>query len=366
MNYYIGNMAVSDELYHHGVQGMHWYQRRYQNPDGTLTPLGKIHYGVGGAAKKVGEGVGKAIKKVTDHQVDKIKRKHPWMMSDEELRKQTDRVRAENTYLSELTKKKQATTTRGQKFAADILESSAKTLVTKGVEAAANKLFSKKESPVRDLEDVLNDTKATASEINAAYKRFEDKKDLEDYKRKTEMEYFKPEANAIDKVDQMSKRELDNYNAWAKSRYGNNKEKSSVEKAMEIREKDLKEKEKKEEADKKKDEANKKKDEEKKRKEQDEYVNREMARIAELRKETERLTGIPAAVGKTSKNENNDNRSSNNSEKKKDAIDFVDRMFELKGYKNYKDTKMYQDAKKRALKLVDNNGSINVYSIFYD
>ncbi len=29
------------ELYHHGIKGMHWGIRRYQNPDGTLTDAGK-------------------------------------------------------------------------------------------------------------------------------------------------------------------------------------------------------------------------------------------------------------------------------------------------------------------------------------
>lgn len=30
-----------NELYHHGIKGMRWGVRRYQNPDGTLTAAGK-------------------------------------------------------------------------------------------------------------------------------------------------------------------------------------------------------------------------------------------------------------------------------------------------------------------------------------
>lgn len=34
----------NSELYHHGVKGMKWGVRRYQNSDGTLTPAGKKRY----------------------------------------------------------------------------------------------------------------------------------------------------------------------------------------------------------------------------------------------------------------------------------------------------------------------------------
>ncbi len=44
MSYY--RQPYPNELYHHGVQGMHWGVRRYQNPDGTLTAEGKRRYGV--------------------------------------------------------------------------------------------------------------------------------------------------------------------------------------------------------------------------------------------------------------------------------------------------------------------------------
>ena len=81
MNYYNSGFPYSDELYHHGIKGQRWGIRRYQNEDGTLTTAGKLRYG----AQKVGEVFARGAKSVGNSIVTSYKRKHPKLMSEDEL-----------------------------------------------------------------------------------------------------------------------------------------------------------------------------------------------------------------------------------------------------------------------------------------
>lgn len=50
---YADDPQSEDYLEHYGTPGMNWGVRRYQYEDGSLTPEGRIHYGVGAAANQM-------------------------------------------------------------------------------------------------------------------------------------------------------------------------------------------------------------------------------------------------------------------------------------------------------------------------
>lgn len=68
------------ELYHHGVKGMRWGVRRYQNKDGSLTPAGE---------KRLAEYKSKELDRVTKkYQVEKLAAKQ--MKLEREFEKKND------------------------------------------------------------------------------------------------------------------------------------------------------------------------------------------------------------------------------------------------------------------------------------
>lgn len=88
----------TDELYHHGVLGMKWGVRRYQNADGTLTPAGRRK--AGKLARQYAKVTGKKliVKKKTVQGNEKPRPKTISEMSDAELQAKINRINLEQNY----------------------------------------------------------------------------------------------------------------------------------------------------------------------------------------------------------------------------------------------------------------------------
>ena len=75
---------MTNELYHHGIQGKHWGVRRFQNKNGTLTSAGKNRYKDDGPSHP-------DYKKAHSSKSTKS-------MSDAELRSRINRLNMETQY----------------------------------------------------------------------------------------------------------------------------------------------------------------------------------------------------------------------------------------------------------------------------
>ena len=157
----------SEELAHHGIPGMKWGVRRFQNKDGSLTAAGKKRYGSnGGEADSSGSGSKAHGKKSRPKKISE--------MSDEELRQRLNRLQMEKQLKQLMREQEAEKQKKGESFVKKTAKNFIQTVISGRVEKLAKSLGEGKEKkggPTTKIDPQKNPGEYTDKELDAIIKR---------------------------------------------------------------------------------------------------------------------------------------------------------------------------------------------------
>lgn len=172
----------NSELYHHGILGQKWGVRRFQNPDGSLTPEGRERYSSDNKERSVVSRVKQGAHDLAVKRAVKTG-KGLSVLSDDELRDALNRRNTELNYKRTMDSLNPKKVHKGRQILADALERTARGALYKASDKLVGKMFNDSDDELED-EVRRQSNLARLRSLKEESESFEAEKGLREYGRR--------------------------------------------------------------------------------------------------------------------------------------------------------------------------------------